>query len=194
MVKVVFLHPDLGIGGAERLVVDAALALKAKGHEVDLVTSHHDKGHCFAETRDGTLPVHAVADWIPRSILGRAMAACAYIRMVATALWLVTLSDLKPKVIFVDQISACIPVLRMFSTAKIVFYCHFPDQLLTQRETTLKSVYRMPLDWLEEVTTGMADTVLVNSRFTGPKSSARPFSRLANEFLIRSRWNFPRHV
>ena len=28
MVKVAFLHPDLGIGGAERLVVDAAVALQ----------------------------------------------------------------------------------------------------------------------------------------------------------------------
>ena len=28
--RVVFLHPDLGIGGAERLVVDAAVALQVK--------------------------------------------------------------------------------------------------------------------------------------------------------------------
>ena len=47
MVKVVFVHPDLGIGGAERLVVDAALALQAKGHPVKLLTAHHDPGHCF---------------------------------------------------------------------------------------------------------------------------------------------------
>jgi alpha-1,3/alpha-1,6-mannosyltransferase len=36
MAQVVFLHPDLGIGGAERLVVDAALALQAKGHKVTI--------------------------------------------------------------------------------------------------------------------------------------------------------------
>jgi hypothetical protein len=36
MARVVFLHPDLGIGGAERLVVDAALALQAKGHQVTI--------------------------------------------------------------------------------------------------------------------------------------------------------------
>ena len=45
--KVVFIHPDLGIGGAERLVVDAALALKSKGHNVSFVTGHHDRKHCF---------------------------------------------------------------------------------------------------------------------------------------------------
>jgi alpha-1,3/alpha-1,6-mannosyltransferase len=58
MVKVVFVHPDLGIGGAERAVVDAALALKSKGHEVRFLTAHHDPAHCFQETRDGTVEVN----------------------------------------------------------------------------------------------------------------------------------------
>jgi alpha-1,3/alpha-1,6-mannosyltransferase len=66
MVKVLFLHPDLGIGGAERLVVDAGLALKAKSHEVHFVTCHHDVAHCFEETRDGSLNVTSVGDWLPR--------------------------------------------------------------------------------------------------------------------------------
>ena len=54
--RVLFLHPDLGIGGAERLVCDAALALKAKGHKVSFFTTYHDPEHCFPETRDGTFP------------------------------------------------------------------------------------------------------------------------------------------
>jgi len=45
---------DLSSGGAERLVVDAAIALQAHGHSVSMFTSHHDPAHCFAETRDGT--------------------------------------------------------------------------------------------------------------------------------------------
>jgi alpha-1,3/alpha-1,6-mannosyltransferase len=40
-------------GGAERLVVDAAVGLKERGHQVVMYTSHHDKNHCFEETRDG---------------------------------------------------------------------------------------------------------------------------------------------
>ena len=28
--RIVFLHPDLGLGGAERLIVDAAVAMKRK--------------------------------------------------------------------------------------------------------------------------------------------------------------------
>lgn len=49
--RVAFLHPDLGIGGAERLVVDAAMAMKARGHDVHFFTPHHDPKHCFPETR-----------------------------------------------------------------------------------------------------------------------------------------------
>ena len=45
--KITFLHPDLGIGGAERLVVDAAVALCGKGHRVTVMTGHHDRQHCF---------------------------------------------------------------------------------------------------------------------------------------------------
>ncbi len=49
----VFFHPDLGIGGAERLVVDAAVGLKNKGAKVVVYTNHCDPKHCFDECRDG---------------------------------------------------------------------------------------------------------------------------------------------
>ncbi len=51
--RIVFLHPDLGIGGAERLVIDAAVGLQSRGHKVTLFTSHCDPTHCFEEARDG---------------------------------------------------------------------------------------------------------------------------------------------
>lgn len=54
----------------------------------------------------------------------------------------------------------CIPALRLSRhRKKVLFYCHFPDQLLTQRTSSLKKLYRAPIDWLEERTTGMADMV-----------------------------------
>ena len=167
MVRIVFLHPDLGIGGAERAVIDAALALTVRGHEAEFVTAHHDPKHCFQETRDGTFKVTSVGDWLPRNICGKLYALCAYVRMIYAAIYLVFFSNLQYDVIFCDQISACIPFLRIGCGAKILFYCHFPDMLLTERKTILKKLYRKPLDWLEETTTGMAHCVLVNSKFTG---------------------------
>ncbi|KAJ8371558.1 hypothetical protein AAFF_G00307380 [Aldrovandia affinis] len=167
MVRVVFLHPDLGIGGAERLVVDAAVALRSRGCAVQIWTAHYDPQHCFSETRDPDLPVVCVGDWLPTSIFGYFHALCAYVRMVYVALFLIFLSGVEFDVVFCDQVSACIPVLRLArQRKKVLFYCHFPDQLLTQRRSTLKRLYRAPIDWLEERTTGMADCVVVNSHFT----------------------------
>jgi len=51
--RIVFLHPDLGIGGAERLVIDAAVGLQSLGHKVTILTSHCDRNHCFTEAKDG---------------------------------------------------------------------------------------------------------------------------------------------
>ncbi|ELU05663.1 hypothetical protein CAPTEDRAFT_229017 [Capitella teleta] len=170
MVNVVFLHPDLGIGGAERAVIDAALALQSRNHQaslkVEFVTAHHDDNHCFKETTDGSLKVTVAGDWLPRSVCGRMYALCAYLRMVYAALYLVFFSGISFDLVFCDQISACIPVLRLQRKASVLFYCHFPDLLLTQRQTLLKRLYRKPLDWLEEWTTGLAHCVLVNSKFT----------------------------
>lgn len=154
MVRVAFIHPDLGIGGAERLVVDAGLALKSRGHEVHFFTSHHDKSHCFEETRNGSLNVTSVGDWLPRHFFGCFNAFWAYLRMIYVAIYLIFFSSWRMDVIICDQVSVCIPVLKL-SKARVVFYCHFPDMLLTQRKSFLKKLYRAPLDWLEEVTTGM---------------------------------------
>uniref|UniRef100_A0A2S2P9P1 Alpha-1,3/1,6-mannosyltransferase ALG2 n=1 Tax=Schizaphis graminum TaxID=13262 RepID=A0A2S2P9P1_SCHGA len=163
--NVVFLHPDLGIGGAERLVVDAAVAMKQSGHSVRFVTNHHSVSHCFEETRDGTLPVTVVGDWLPRTVFGKCYALCSYVRMVYAALYLTFFSSIHPDVVFVDQISVCIPILNWMS-CKVLFYCHYPDQLLAAHDHALKRYYRLPLDWLEEKTTGCAHTILVNSHFT----------------------------
>jgi hypothetical protein len=44
---------DFGVGGAERLIVDATCHLAAHGHDVHVFTSHHDKNRCFEETVSG---------------------------------------------------------------------------------------------------------------------------------------------
>nr|XP_020772015.1 alpha-1,3/1,6-mannosyltransferase ALG2 [Odocoileus virginianus texanus] len=164
---VLFLHPDLGVGGAERLVLDAALALQARGCRVKIWTAHYDPGHCFAESRG--LPVRSAGDWLPRSLgwAGRGAAVCAYVRMIFLALYVLFLGDEEFDVVVCDQVSACIPVFKLARRRKkILFYCHFPDLLLTRRDSFIKRLYRAPIDWVEEYTTGMADCILVNSRFT----------------------------
>ncbi|KAL8165795.1 UNVERIFIED_CONTAM: Alpha-1,3-mannosyltransferase-like protein [Gekko kuhli] len=185
--SVFFLHPDLGLGGAERLVVDAALALRARGCRVQIWTPRYDPARCFSETRQ--LEVRTAGAWLPRSILGRGHALCAALRMIFLALHVLLLSGEEFDVFVCDQVSACIPVLRLARTRKkVLFYCHFPDQLLTKRESFMKSLYRVPLDWLEEYTTGMADCILVNSRFTATifKETFKSLSHLDPDVLYPS--------
>ena len=45
--KVAILHPDLGIGGAENLIINVALALKLRGYTVKIYTPHFDPARCF---------------------------------------------------------------------------------------------------------------------------------------------------
>ena len=170
--RVAFCHPDLGLGGAERLVVDAATELasrKSKVSRVDVWTAYYDPSRAFEETRgSGGFRVCVAGGWFPRAILGRAMALCAYVRccLVAFAIawrcWFGAGYD----VVIADQVSVVIPILLLLTRAKVVFYCHFPDQLLAKPRSLLHRAYRAPLNWLEETTTGLAHRVLVNSEFT----------------------------
>ena len=179
--RVAFIHPDLGIGGAEQLVVSLALALRSKGYDVKLFTPYHDPDHCFPETKDGTLSVEVRGNWFPRTILGRGVAFCAYVRMMLATLFVVMYGGWYDAII-VDQVSAVMPILKL-SRAKAVFYCHFPDKLLSvDRSSYLKRLYRVPLDWLEEVGLNSADNVLVNSEFT-KATVERAFRLPANNAL-----------
>ncbi|RSL44209.1 Alpha-1,3/1,6-mannosyltransferase alg-2 [Fusarium sp. AF-6] len=169
---IVFFHPDLGIGGAERLVVDAAVGLQERGHCVVIFTNHCDPKHCFEECRDGTLDVRVRGNWlIPMSILSRLTILCAILRHVHL-IFQITLSgelrDLKPRAFIVDQLSAGLPLLRYLDpTVPILFYCHFPDLLLARgRESIIKRLYRRPFDWIEEWSMGYSSAVAVNSGFT----------------------------
>lgn len=146
-------------------MVQAAVGLQRKGHQVVVYTSHHDPARCFPETKDGTLEVKVFGGFLPMSLLGRFTLVCSLIRMLWICLCLICLG-LRFDVVLNDQVSAVNPLLR-FVAPKVIFYCHFPDLLLcTQRASFFKRLYRWPLDWWEEWTTGICSRVLVNSEFT----------------------------
>ncbi|CAI0544638.1 unnamed protein product [Linum tenue] len=174
--NIAILHPDLGIGGAERLIVDAAVELASQGHKVHVFTAHHDKNRCFEETVAGTFPVTVYGSFLPRHVFYRLHAVCAYLRCLLVALGMLFLWP-SFDVVLVDQVSVVIPLLKLKRATKVVFYCHFPDLLLAQHTTALRRLYRKPIDFLEETTTGMADMILVNSKFTA-STFARTFKHL----------------
>ncbi|KAJ4951842.1 hypothetical protein NE237_028674 [Protea cynaroides] len=173
--NIAIIHPDLGLGGAERLVVDAAVELVSHGHNVHVFTAHHDKTHCFEETLAGSFPVTVYGAFLPRHIFYQFHAVCAYLRCIFVALCMLLFWP-SFDIILADQVSIVIPLLKFKRSTKVVFYCHFPDLLLAHHTTIIRRIYRKPIDMIEELTTGMADLILVNSRFTA--------STFANTFKI----------
>lgn len=177
--RVVFLHPDLGIGGAERLVVDAALGLlrhqSVRPVEVVIVTNHHDPTRAFKETVDGTLNVVVRGSRFPTSIFGRGRALCATLRMgfaAFAACWAFPGTSC----FVVDQVASAMAVLK-FCAGKtpILFYSHFPDQLCDPNRNddgTLKGgipgheAYRGFFDKLEARGMRFATSIVCNSKFS----------------------------
>eukprot|EP01060_Flectonema_neradi_P030679 TRINITY_DN4504_c2_g2_i1.p1 TRINITY_DN4504_c2_g2~~TRINITY_DN4504_c2_g2_i1.p1 ORF type:complete len:458 (+),score=69.51 TRINITY_DN4504_c2_g2_i1:91-1464(+) len=168
--RVAFLHPDLGIGGAERLVIDAAVALQNNGHQVVMYTAHHNPDHCFIETKDGTLVVRVAGDWLPRHILRKGHVLFATLRM-----WYLTISFLlfsdRVDVVIIDQVSLPLLLIRILAPQlPSLFYCHFPDKLcdatLSTRRSVIRKLYRLIFDSLEEFCFKSASRVVFNSAFT----------------------------
>jgi len=173
--RIAFIHPDFGIGGAERLVLDSATHLRAAGHQVTIFTAHYDPKHCFEETKELDLRVYGSR--LPMQVAQHLRAPCAITRMAYLGCRLAMRRE-RFDVIFCDLVSHVVPVLRLLTNARIIFYCHFPDQLLTPPRTSWYQWYRTPIDRLEEFTTGMAHRVLVNSEFTAATFRAT-FARLS---------------
>lgn len=157
----------MGIGGAERLVLDVAIALAEQGVQILFVTNHFDKNHTFEELKSNKYPVRVIGDWIPRSICGKFQALFAYIRMIYLSLiYLLFLRHIdKPDVYFVDQIPMAVPFIKL-AKGKVIYYCHHPDLLASSHDNKLKRIYRLPLDWLEMYGTSKSDLLLVNSQYT----------------------------
>ncbi|KAH8425251.1 GDP-Man:Man(1)GlcNAc(2)-PP-dolichol alpha-1,3-mannosyltransferase [Aspergillus melleus] len=205
--NVIIIHPDLGIGGAERLIIDVALALQSRGHRVTIYTSHRDTGHCFEEARDGTLDVRVRGNTVfPAHLGGRFhvfMAILRQLHLTGSVLGELAGGNIRvgggdkdkdedsdrDTIFIVDQVPACVPFLKTLGPKyqspspsqeqkgakfrqRILFYCHFPDQLLARRNEggsllrLAKLLYRCPFDWFEGWALSASDRVVANSRFT----------------------------
>lgn len=189
--KVLFLHLDLGIGGAEQLVLQLATASQSLGHDVTLLTTKCDAHHCFAAVKppDGVLvsSLQVWGRWIPSSIFGLGgTALCSNTRVLYLALCLLMGNGNASgknggavDLVVIDVLPSPLWLLQLFTNCSLLFYCHFPDKLLIrknpleqqnqdQQQLTppKKSIYRRLMDGMEEYCMPLADTVLVNSKFT----------------------------
>ena len=164
--RVALIHPDMGIGGAEQLMLNLALALQTKGFDVTIFTPRFDPNHCFQELKDHKVPVAVHGNWFPRHIFQKFNAFCAYIRMLLCTLYVIFFGG-KFQLFVLDQVPLPIPFIRLFTRAKVLFYCHHPDKLLcVERASRIKRFYRLIIDAIEEHTMAMSHGIVVNSKYT----------------------------
>ncbi|MFH2092952.1 MAG: glycosyltransferase [Pseudomonadota bacterium] len=163
--KIAFLHPDLGIGGAERLVVDAAVELLKKGHKVTIFTARYDPSHCLEKTKNSMLEIKIAGGFIPHSLADRFRVPCAIARMALIA-WAMKRTSGSYDIIFCDLVPHAVFLFRLVSKAKLLFYCHYPDFLLAPKKKGLYRLYRLPVNGLEAFGMRFAHRILVNSAYT----------------------------
>jgi alpha-1,3/alpha-1,6-mannosyltransferase len=175
--RIAFLRPTLGIGGSERLIVDAAMELQQRGHAVTLFVPDRQEQRQLDEVVAGRLRIRTPGDFFPRHLAQRVRAPLAIARAAWAACHMAWQGP--HDVIVCDVVSHVVPLLRRITRAKIVFYCNFPDALLTPPRAGLYRAYRWPLDRLEARGLAAAHRVLVNSHFTA-STVRRTFPSLAN--------------
>jgi len=165
-------------------------------HHLGLFTTRCDASHCFAplkkSPRGALHPYLTICGaWLPHDIRGRWRVVCSTVRLLylTAAVWWMWNNRRRPQygpdVIVLDVLPTPLPLLQwLFPDAALLFYCHFPDQLLIQTTTAAtttkdpaavdnnnnhhkpKSWYRRLVDSLENVTLPFADLIVVNSQFT----------------------------
>jgi alpha-1,3/alpha-1,6-mannosyltransferase len=152
------------------LVVDAAAELQRRGCRVRVVVP--DLGpQQFAEVESGRIGVSVEPTVLPESIRGGARAPLAVLRTLGAARAL-RRPDMSPDVVFCDVVPHVIPVVRRLTRAPVIYYCHYPDQLLARdsaRSPVWYRLYRRPINALERVGSRLADCVLVNSEYTAAR-------------------------
>lgn len=182
------MHPDLGLGGAERLTIDVALSLQALGHFPVIYTPHQDPSRTFAEVAppNPQIPVHVLHTPVPRHILGRFHAICAALRCAVCAFFVCCFR--RPDVAIVDIVSLPVLIFALFRVP-VMFYCHYPDKLLVAtlkpglKPSLGKRIYRAIVDSMEALSLRFASIVVCNSRFTA-SAYATAFPRLKKPAVV----------
>lgn len=165
--RIAFVRPRLGIGGSERLVVDAARELTSRGHVVRVFAPGASSGPEFADVVERRVDVDGSGGVWPSDVGGRLRLPCALLRtMVAVRRVRATFPcDL----VFLDVVAHLVPYAQRLIQRPVLFYCHFPDLHLTRegaRRAWTYSAYRRYFDRAELSGLRRANLLAANSAFT----------------------------
>lgn len=125
---------------------------------------------------------------IPATIFGRFKGLLAYIRSILCVIWLIVHHRRSFDVVVADQVSVVLPLLRLFGI-KTIFYCHYPDKLLSGRRNFIKKIYRFFIDLVEEVSLLCAHKIYVNSLYT--QEIFNTHFKLLNYFAVQTTILYP---
>lgn len=190
----VFLHLDLGIGGAEQLFINLCIASLNQLTNIysnplfstfslhfdvyiSILTTHKSTTRCFEVVcKGGKLFPHlnVVGSFIPTSIFGTARVLCSTVRMFY--LCHVAISTYPQADVFViDVLPTPIPYMILKGAKSNIYYCHFPDKLLNstlmdgikkKKPLLFEFIYRYLFDLFEEWSLPFSDVICFNSNFT----------------------------
>ncbi|KHN76171.1 Alpha-1,3/1,6-mannosyltransferase ALG2 [Toxocara canis] len=153
---VVIVHPEQWNGGSDRCTIGMIKHFVSAGHRVVWYTTMIDdywqnENFGGVEIRDAKMALHP-GDWFSQN--------------VALA-WQLVFSDLDPDLIVIDHSASCVPMIKWrFPRVKILFYCHFPQQLVTPSRFFLYRWYSKAIGLIEGTMFNSADLIMVNSHFT----------------------------
>jgi alpha-1,3/alpha-1,6-mannosyltransferase len=127
------IYPDLGIGGAERLIHDVDRAAQTK-FPVTIWTSRYHSDRAFPDA--DKFDINVYGNCLPRHFFGCLRVLFALLRNLCLAIRCACQSD--ANIFIVDEMSAWLLLLKCLNPdAQIFFYCHFPDLLLAPRSSFL---------------------------------------------------------
>ncbi|KAK6112612.1 Glycosyl transferases group 1 family protein [Brugia pahangi] len=153
---IVILHPEQWNGGSDRCTLGMIKHFVELGHRVIWYTTMID---CYwnaelfdnVEIRNVNFPLHP-GDWWTQNIL---------------LAWQLIFSGLVPDLVVIDHSASCLPMLKWrFPKIKILFYCHFPQQLVIPTRFFLYRWYSRVIGLIEGMLFQKADLIMVNSHFT----------------------------
>ncbi len=161
----VFVRPWLGFGGADRLAIDAALALQAAGWRVEMWVNECRDPDAIPEVANGALTVRVEkAEGRGRFSRFRLWRNLRRQRRLLRAL---RQSSVAPDLFVCDAlVHAAAWMRRDWPDARVLAYCHYPDALFPGQWSWPHRVYRWAAARLEERGLAAAHRIVVNSEFT----------------------------
>ncbi|VDM75458.1 unnamed protein product [Strongylus vulgaris] len=158
---VVIIHPEQWNGGSDRCTVALIRHFVSKGYKVTWLTTMIDeywKDHKFdgVDIREVGLKLHPGDWWSQNVALG----------------WYLVLNNIAPDLVVVDHSASCVPLIKWrYPNCKVLFYCHFPQQLVTPSRFFLYRWYSNLIGLIEEHLFEQTDVIMVNSHFTASQFS-----------------------